>query len=99
MDGGTHFSAQLDLLPKRMRWQFIMPRHEMKFPLVHPDKVEEDASYQREYYLLNAWNSPFRKVQYSLEELWLNLRRGNFGQIIKSLKNRILKTIGKKKHA
>lgn len=99
MDGGTHFSAQLDLLPKRMRWQFIMPRHEMKFPLAHPDKVEEDTSYQREYYLLNAWNSPFRKVQYSLEELWLNLRRGNFGQIIKSLKNRILKTIGKKKHA
>ncbi|MCQ2196835.1 MAG: hemolysin activation protein [Bacteroidaceae bacterium] len=99
MDGGTHYAAQLDLLPKRMRWQFIMPRHEMRFPLVHPDEVTEDKAYQKEYYLLNAWNSPFRKVQYSLEELWLNLRKGNFQQIFKSLKNRILKTLGKKKHS
>lgn len=99
MDGGTHFAAQLDLLPKRLRWQFEMPRHELAFPLVHPQQVEEDATYQREYYLLNAWNSPCRKVQYSLEELALNLAHGNFSNIFSSLKKRILKTLGLRKHA
>lgn len=98
MDGGTHFAAQLELLPKRMRWQFIMPRHEMDFPLTHPKEIEEDPVYQKEHYLLNAWNSPCRKVQYSLEELWLNMRHGNFTHITKSIKNRILKTLGMKKH-
>lgn len=98
MDGGTHFAAQLDLLPRRMRWQFTMPRHEMTFPLVHPEEVAEDPTYQREYYLLNAWNNPCRKVQYSLEELWLNLSKGNFSTIQKAVKNRVLKTLGLKKH-
>lgn len=99
MDGGTHYSAQLDLLPKRMRWQFEMPRYELAFPLVHPSSVVEDATYQREYYLMNAWNNPWRKVQYSMEELWLNLIHGNFSTIFSSLKKRILKTLGLRKHA
>lgn len=98
MDGGTHFAAQLDMLPRRMRWQFTMPRHELQFPLVHPAEVAEDPTYQREYYLLNAWNNPCRKVQYSLEELWLNLRHGNFSTIRKAVRNRILKTLGLRKH-
>ncbi len=98
MDGGTHFAAQLDLLPKRMRWQFVMPRYELDFPLVHPERVAEHPDYQRQYYLLNAWNHPWRKVQYSVEELWLNLRCGNFSKIAGSFKNRVLKTLGLKKH-
>ena len=98
MDGGTHFAAQLDMLPRRMRWQFTMPRHELQFPLVHPTEVAEDPTYQREYYLLNAWNNPCRKVQYSLEELWLNLRHGNFSHIMSSVRNRVLKTLGLRKH-
>lgn len=98
MDGGTHFAAQIDLLPKRMRWQFIMPRHELKFPLVHPEDVVEHPTYQKQYYLLNAWNNPCRKVQYSLEEFWLNLRCGNMSRIVSAVKNRVLKTAGLKKH-
>lgn len=98
MDGGTHFAAQLDLLPKRMRWQFVMPRHELTFPLKHPDSVQEDSNYQHEYYLLNAWNSPCRKVQYSFEELWLNLRHGNIKRIWSAFTNRVAKTLGFRKH-
>ena len=98
MDGGTHYAAQLNLLPRRMRWQFEMPRHEMTFPLEHPDRVQEDVSYQRAYYLLNAWNNPWRKVQYSMEELWLNFKHGNFSHIASAVKQRILKTLGLNKH-
>lgn len=94
LEGGTHYSTQLRLLPKRLRWQFEMPREELQFPLVHPADVKEDADYQRLFYLRNAWNNPCRKVQYSLEELWLNLIHGNFRNIFSSLSKRIKKTVG-----
>lgn len=95
LDGGTHYSTQLNLIPKRLRKQFTMPRHEMQFPLVHPAEVKENPEYQRLFYLRNAWDNPCRKVQYSLEELWLNLLRGNFRNIFNAIINRINKTINK----
>lgn len=98
MDGGTHYSAQIDLLPKRLRHQFTMPRHELTFPLVHPASVTEHPTYQQLTYLRNAWNNPLRKVQYSLEELWLNLTHGNFSHIGRALGNRIRKTLGLNRH-
>ncbi|MCM1080040.1 MAG: hemolysin activation protein [Bacteroidales bacterium] len=93
LDGGTHYSTQLELLPKRLRRQFTMARHELRFPLSHPAGVEEEPGYQERWYLRNAWNNPWRKVQYSFEELWLNLRKGNFRTIIASVNNRIKKTL------
>lgn len=99
LDGGTHYSAQLELLPKRLRRQFVMPRMEIGFPLVHPRSVEEDKSYQNVFYLMNAWNNPCRKIQYSMEELWLNLRHGNVKKIYSSALNRLFKTLGMRKHS
>ncbi len=98
MDGGTHFAAQLDLLPRRLRRQFTMERHDLTFPLHHPAVVEEYPDYQDRFYLMNAWNHPWRKVQYSLEELWLNLLHGNFHKIGSAVVARIQKTLGLKKH-
>lgn len=104
MEGGTHFSAQMELLPKRMRKQFAMQRHELpmstngRLILHHPDSVAEYSNYQERHYLLNAWNAPWRKVQYSLEELWLNLRHGNWKKILCSLSQRIKKTLGLNHH-
>lgn len=98
MEGGTHFSAQLDLLPRRLRHVFTMPRRELNFPLQHPAEVVEHPDYQRLHYLRNAWNNPWRKVQYSLEEFWLNLIHGNFSNIISSLKRRIRKWMGTEHH-
>ncbi len=93
MEGGTHYSAQLNLLPRRLRRQFTMKRHEIDFPLHHPAEVREYPGYQRRYHLLNAWDNPWRKVQYSFEELWLNLMAGNIGNIISAARKRILKTM------
>ena len=72
-----------------------MKRLEMQFPLAHPAEVEEYPDYQKRWYLRNAWNNPWRKVQYSFEELWLNLKHGNFTVITKAINNRIKKTLGK----
>lgn len=94
LEGGTHYSTQLKLIPSRLRKQFTMPRKELTFPLVHPTTIVETPEYQQLWYLRNAWNNPCRKVQYSLEELWLNLKAGNIKNIINSIANRIKKTIG-----
>ena len=91
LDGGTHYSTQLGLIPKRLRHIFTMKRSEMTFPLIHPTDVREYREYQRLNYLRNAWNNPWRKIQYSLEELWLNLKAGNISHIIQSVKSRLEK--------
>lgn len=95
LDGGTHYATQLRLQPKRLRRQFEMKRLEIEFPLINPTEVKEYPDYQKRHYLRNAWNNPWRKVQYSFEELWLNLKHCNFSIITKAIKNRIRKTIGR----
>ena len=89
MSSGTHYSTQLDLMPRRMRRIFTMKRQELEFPLVHPAEVRVDPSYQQRNYLVQAWNNPWRKVQYSIEELWLNMRQGNLTNICRAAINRL----------
>lgn len=93
LEGGTHYSTQLKLIPSRLRKQFTMPRKELSFPLIHPTTIVETPEYQQLWYLRNAWNNSCRKMQYSIEELWLNLKAGNIKNIINSIANRIKKTI------
>lgn len=99
MNSGTHYSTQLELMPKRMRRMFTMQRHDMEFPLAHPAEVKEDYGYQKRAYLQRAWNNPWRKVQYSIEELWLNLRHGNVRQIVHAAWNRVGIMVRGKRHA
>ena len=94
----THFSAELKTTPHRIRRLFTMQRHELTFPLAHPAKVEENKAYLERLYKVNAWNHPWIKIQNSLEELWLNLRYGNFGHISKSFSRRLRKWLGTEKH-
>lgn len=95
----THFSASFNTMPRRLRRIFTMKRHETDFPLRHPRYVIEDVEYKERLYLTNAWGHPWRKVQYSLEELVRNLMHGNINVILKSLRRRIRKWMGREKHA
>lgn len=97
-DDSTHFQGSLKTMPARLRRQFTMPRYEIDFPLVHPAEVKEYKPFKEAVYLRNAWGHPMRKVAYSLEELLLNLRYGNFSVIRKAMVNRLRKTLGLKKH-
>jgi len=98
LTAGTHYSTNLKTMPRGLRRQFTMKRHEMDFPLRHPRYVIENVGYRRRLYRLNAWGHPWIKVGRSIEELWLNLLHGNFGHIGKSLKNRIAKWTGTYRH-
>ena len=98
MADSTHFSADLKTTPHRLRRIFTMQRHELTFPLRHPEQITEHQAYLERLYKANAWNHPWIKIQNSIEELLLNLRYGNFSHIRKSLSRRIRKWLGKEKH-
>jgi len=96
-DDSTHYSA-LRTMPRRLQRIFTMQRFELDFPLKHPRYVIENVEYKEHVYKTHAWNHPWIKVGRSFEELWLNLRYGNFSQIGKSLQRRINKWIGRDRH-
>jgi hypothetical protein len=98
MADSTHFSAELKTTPHRIRRMFTMKRHELRFPLKHPQEVTENKAYLERLYRANAWNHPWIKVQNSIEELFLNLRYGNFSHIAQSIARRIRKWTGTEKH-
>lgn len=95
----THFGGSIDTTPRAYRRIFTMKRHEIDFPLCHPRYLIEDVSYKERLYKTNAWGHPWIKVGRSFEELWLNLRHGNFSFIGKSIKRRFNKWFGKDKHS
>ena len=98
MADSTHFSAELKTTPHRIRRIFTMKRHELSFPLKHPEQIVENRAYLERLYRTNAWNHPWIKIQNSIEELFLNLRYGNFSQIRKSVVRRVRKWMGVAKH-
>ena len=99
MADSTHFSAELKTTPHRLRHIFTMQRHELMFPLCHPQEVVENKAYLDRLYKVNAWNHPWIKIGNSLEELLLNLRYGQFRHIWQSLTRRVRKWIGAERHA
>lgn len=97
-DNSTHFQGSLKTMPRRMRRQFTMRRYEIDFPLVHPQQVVEYKPFKDAVYRRNAWRHPWIKVMYSVEELLLNLRYGNFSVIAKAFSKRIDKWLGQYRH-
>lgn len=79
----------LETTPRGLRRIFTLKPHELQFPLRHPRYVIENTGYKDRYYRANAWGHPWVKVGRSFEELWLNLRCGNFQVIRKAISKRI----------
>lgn len=97
-DDSTHFQGSLKTMPHNLRKQFTMKRFEIDFPLVHPTEIVEYKPFKEAVYKRNAWGHPWVKIGYSLEELVLNLRYGNFGVITKAFRKRVNKWLGRDKH-
>lgn len=97
-DESTHFSGSMKTTPKAYRRIFMMKRHELEFPLKHPRYILEDVEYKERLYKINCWGHPWIKIGRSLEELFLNLRYGNFSIILKAIRKRLGKWMGTEKH-
>ncbi len=89
-DDSTHFTTSLRTMPRRLRRQFLMPRYEMTTMVWNENKVV-DTQFKEAVYLLNAWDKPCRKVQYSLEELFWCVRYRRFAAIWHALCRRARK--------
>lgn len=97
--GSTHFGGSLEALPRGYRRIFTMSRFELDTSsLQHPRYVLEHVPYRHRAYRIMGWMCPGVKVARSLEELWLNLRHGNFAYIYKALCHRIQKWTGRKSY-
>lgn len=94
----THFTANLNTIPRALRRIFTMKRYELTFPLRHPRYVVENMDFKESVYRTQGWGHPWLKIGRSFEELFRNLRYGNFQQIGKAIKNRIRKLLGKKRY-
>ena len=92
----THYSASEKTTPRGLRKIFTMKRFELQFPLKHPRYVIDNVAYKERFYRRSAWGHPWIKLGRSLEELFLNLRYGNFRVIGKAITNRLHKAIGRR---
>lgn len=95
--GSVHYTDGFATMPRAKRRLFTMRRYEIEFPLTHPKYVIEHIAYLERYNRLAAFGHPWIKVCYSIEELFLSLRHGNFRHIITSVRRRIAKWTGKYK--
>ena len=92
----THYTASEKTTPRGLRKIFTMKRFELQFPLKHPRYVIDNVAYKERFYRRSAWGHPWIKLGRSLEELFLNLRYGNFRVIGKAITNRLHKAIGRR---
>lgn len=88
-DDSTHFAGSAAALPRAYRRIFTMGRHATGQPLRHPRYVIENVAHRKAVYRIHAWGHPWLKAARSLEELWLNLRHGDFTRIATALRNRL----------
>ena len=93
----AHYS-EFKTMPRRLKQLFTMQRYDLDFPLQHPRYVIEEVGYWKRMYKANGWGYPWVKVGRSMEELFLNLRYGNWSFIMKSVRRRIMKLLGKEKY-
>lgn len=90
----THFSGSVHALPRGYRRIFTMGRHELSFPLLHPDYIVDHVTYRKKVYRIMGWRHPFVKVFRSVEELFLNLRHGEWNRITSAVMLRVKKLFG-----
>lgn len=65
-----------------------MKRYDLEFPLRHPAHVIDHVAYRQRIYRIVGWGHPWVKAYRSMEELFINLRHGQWSYIGKAIANR-----------
>jgi hypothetical protein len=94
----THYGSSVNTLPKGYRRLFTMKRYELEGEIRHPRYVIDNVQYIDHVYRIMGWGHPWIKIGRSFEELFLNMKYGNFKIIKNSIHNRIIKTLFGDKH-
>lgn len=99
LEDSVHFSGSVQLLPSGYRRFFTMKRYDLEFPLRHPNHILEHVRHRQRVYRIAGWRHPWIKVWRSFEELYLNIRYGQWKNIFNAIKKRIgILLHGKKFH-
>jgi hypothetical protein len=93
-NNSTHFAGSIQTLPSGYRRIFTMGRHELSFPLKHPEYIVDHVPYRKRIYRIMGWEHPWIKVGRSIEEFYLNVKHGEWGRITSAVQKRWKKIIG-----
>ncbi len=93
----THFAGSVATLPRGYRRIFTMGRHDVYFPLRHPCHVVDHVAYRQRVYRTMAWRHPWIKMGRAIEELFINLRHGQWKRIGDAIANRLHIIFGRRK--
>ena len=85
----THFAGSIQTLPRGYRRIFTMGHYELDFPLRHPKDIVDHVAYRKRIYRIMAWGHPWVKMYRSLEELYINLRHGQWRRITSAFTERL----------
>ena len=88
IEESAHFNGGVQSLPSGYRRIFTMKRYDLEFPLRHPAHVIDHVAYRQRIYRIVGWGHPWVKAYRSMEELFINLRHGQWGYIGKAIANR-----------
>ena len=89
----VHFAGSVQTLPSGYRRIFTMGRHELQWPLKHPRYIVDHVLYRQRVYRIMAWRHPWVKAWRSVEELYINVRHGQWQRITSALVNRLRITL------
>ena len=89
----VHFAGSVQTLPSGYRRIFTMGRHELQWPLKHPRYIVDHVLYRQRVYRIMAWRHPWVKAWRSVEELYINIRHGQWQRITSALVNRLRITL------
>lgn len=88
IEESAHFNGGVQSLPSGYRRIFTMNRYDLEFPLRHPAHVIDHVAYRQRIYRIVGWGHPWVKAYRSMEELFINLRHGQWSYIGKAIANR-----------
>ncbi|MBQ0157809.1 MAG: hemolysin activation protein [Bacteroidales bacterium] len=89
-DDSTHFGGSIATLPHAYRRIFTMSTHNLDTAhLTAPAHIIDHTAYRKRVYRTCCWGHPWLKVARSIEELWLNLKYGNYRRITQAARERI----------
>lgn len=89
----VHFAGSVQTLPSGYRRIFTMGRYELQWPLKHPRYIVDHVLYRQRVYRIMAWRHPWVKAWRSVEELYINVRHGQWQRITSALINRLRITL------
>jgi hypothetical protein len=88
-ENSTHSVSSIKKLPKGIRRVFFMKTNEFQFPLKHPEYIIEDVNYKSKVEKIMGYGYLVSKFRF-MESVIYRTLNGDFKNIIKSIKNRLI---------